>query len=63
MDSAVGHHNGGAAFHQSRQGLLHGGLALGIEGALVASSSTRMGQSASMARAMAMRWRWPPDSF
>ena len=31
--------------------------------ALVASSSTSTGQSARSARAMAMRWRCPPDSF
>ncbi|KAG1439223.1 hypothetical protein G6F55_013781 [Rhizopus delemar] len=29
----------------------------------VASSSTRSGASFSSTRAMAMRWRWPPDSF
>ena len=28
----------------------------------VASSSSRIGASRRMARAMAMRWRWPPDS-
>ena len=28
----------------------------------VASSSSRIGASLRMARAMAMRWRWPPDS-
>ena len=31
--------------------------------ALVASSSSRIGASLSMTRAMAMRWRWPPESF
>ena len=31
--------------------------------ALVASSSTRMGGFFRMARASAIRWRWPPDSF
>ncbi len=31
--------------------------------ALVASSSSRMGASSSITRAMAMRWRCPPDSF
>ena len=30
--------------------------------ALVASSSTRIGGLTSRVRAMAMRWRWPPDS-
>ena len=30
--------------------------------ALVASSRMRMGASFKMARAMAMRWRWPPDT-
>ncbi len=29
----------------------------------VASSSSRIGASFSITRAMAMRWRWPPDSF
>ncbi len=29
----------------------------------VASSKTRMGASFKMARAMAMRWRWPPESL
>ena len=31
--------------------------------ALVASSSSRMGAFLSMTRAMATRWRWPPDNF
>ena len=30
--------------------------------ALVASSRMRMGGFTSRARAMAMRWRWPPES-
>ena len=30
--------------------------------ALVASSSTRTGGLTNKVRAMAMRWRWPPDS-
>ena len=30
--------------------------------ALVASSSTRIGGLTSRVRAMAIRWRWPPDS-
>ena len=29
----------------------------------VASSRTRMGAFFKMARAMAMRWRWPPESL
>ena len=29
----------------------------------VASSSTRIGASLRITRAIAMRWRWPPDSF
>ena len=28
-----------------------------------ASSSTRIGESRRIARAIAMRWRWPPDSL
>ena len=31
--------------------------------ALVASSSTRIGGSVSSTRAIAIRWRWPPESF
>ena len=31
--------------------------------ALVASSSSRIGASFSITRAIAIRWRWPPDSF
>ena len=34
-----------------------------LSSALVASSSTRIGASSRITRAMAMRWRWPPDSF
>ena len=33
-----------------------------VSSALVASSSTRMGAFLRTARAMAMRWRWPPES-
>ena len=29
----------------------------------VASSRTRIGASLRMTRAIAMRWRWPPESF
>jgi hypothetical protein len=35
---------------------------LSVSSALVASSSSRIGASFRKARAMAMRWRWPPDS-
>ena len=31
--------------------------------ALVASSSSRIGASFRITRAMAMRWRWPPESL
>jgi hypothetical protein len=34
---------------------------LSASSALVASSSSSSGGFFSMARAMAMRWRWPPD--
>ena len=34
-----------------------------LSSALVASSSSRMGASFSITRAMATRWRWPPLSF
>ena len=34
-----------------------------LSSALVASSSSRMGASFSITRAIAMRWRWPPESF
>ena len=35
---------------------------LSASSALVASSSSRIGALRSIARAMAMRWRWPPES-
>ena len=34
-----------------------------LSSALVASSSSRIGASFSITRAMAMRWRWPPLSL
>src|SRR5262249_1289701 len=34
-----------------------------LSSADVASSSTRIDASLRITRAMAMRWRWPPDSF
>jgi hypothetical protein len=34
-----------------------------LSSALVASSSSRMGASLSITRAIAMRWRWPPESL
>ena len=37
-------------------------LVVGIE-ALVGSSRTRIGASVARARAMPMRWRWPPERF
>jgi hypothetical protein len=38
-------------------------LSTSLSSALVASSSSRMGASLSITRAMAMRWRWPPLSL
>src|SRR5436305_13588836 len=38
-------------------------LSLSESSALVASSSSRIGASRRMARAIATRWRWPPDSL
>ena len=35
---------------------------LSVSSALVASSSSRIGAFFRKARAMAMRWRWPPES-
>jgi hypothetical protein len=37
-------------------------VSLSASSAEVASSSSRIGASRRMARAMAMRWRWPPES-
>jgi hypothetical protein len=37
-------------------------VSLSASSADVASSSSRIGASRRMARAMAMRWRWPPES-
>jgi hypothetical protein len=46
--------------HQALQRILHQPLAFGIQraGGLVEQQDRRIAQ---MARAMAMRWRWPPD--
>ena len=57
----VGDDQRGARLHQPLERLLHQPLALGVERGLVASSSSRIGASRSSARAMAMRWRWPPE--
>ena len=38
-------------------------ISLSESSELVASSSTRIGASFRIARAIAMRWRWPPESF
>ena len=51
----------GAVQHQRRQRVLHQALRFGVErrGRLV---EDRIGESFSSARAIASRWRWPPDS-
>ena len=38
-------------------------LSLSVSSALVASSRIRIGAFLSSARAIATRWRWPPDSI
>jgi hypothetical protein len=60
---AVGDDEGGAAFHQFGERVLDHGLAFAESSALVASSRMRIGASRRKARAMAMRWRWPPESW
>ena len=57
---AVGDHERGAALHQVRERLLHEPLGFGVErrGGLVEDQDRRVLEEA---RAMAMRWRWPPD--
>src|SRR5262249_51063119 len=52
----------GLARHQRAQARLDRRLDLAVE-RRVASSSTRIDASLRITRAMAMRWRWPPDSF
>jgi hypothetical protein len=44
------------------QRALHGEFRFSASSAEVASSSNSIGASFNTARAMAMRWRWPPDS-
>jgi hypothetical protein len=57
----VGDQQGGAALEQvSSAAWMRSSTVTSM--ALVASSSTRMGGLASSVRAMAMRWRCPPDS-
>ena len=57
----VRHDDRRAAHHQPIDRILHG-RSLSASSALVASSSSRIGGSRRMARAMAMRCRCPPDS-
>ena len=50
----------GAVLGKVVDGLLHLGFGLRVSSAAVASSRTRMGALRTKARAMAMRWCWPP---
>ena len=52
-----------AAALQARQASATSRRSCSGSSALVGSSSTRKGASVSSARAMARRWRWPPDRF
>ena len=58
---AVGDDDRGAVFHQPLERVLDQPLAFGVErgGRFVEQQQGRVRRSS--ARAMAMRWRWPPD--
>jgi hypothetical protein len=58
---AVRDHDGGAALTQMLDGFLHLLLGFGVQrrGGFIEQDDRRIFTSA---RAMAMRWRWPPES-